>query len=401
MADFHLPSSCVKGRDLRCREGIGVQQRGQHADRRGLGPAAAGAGQDREADQAGDGVLQPGQAPVVGVAAAFPQHVAALAQQDQLRSVFQRPELAERDGAGGVLDPPQEVGAGGGEAEPPVHGEEAAVGEAELAGPERAFELVGEGVLAVVVAADRGGLPPHRPCLQQCDQPQLGMPAALGDAELRGQFRAVEQVQGGAVEDDQLQAERRPALRQRDVVPRGVELEGPSHRLLAEPGAALRERGTGRHRRARPDSRPGHRERPGQDHVIALTGEKSARHQAQHGHLRGQRPIEQVRVAALGRRLPDRPGGQQLPDQPVPAQLGEPVLVVPQPRPGRDPGRERLASRVRAVTLASGNGGRHGNEHGKMSGQRSSCGKRADSTPHVLPGALLHFSGLPRPAPAS
>ena len=110
-------------------------------------------------------------------------------------------------------------------------------------GRERALELVGQRVLAVVVAADRGGLPPHRPCLQQRDQPQLRVLPALGDAELGRQLRAVEQVQGGAVEDDQLQAERGPARRQRDVVPRGVELEGPPHRLLAQPGRACENAG--------------------------------------------------------------------------------------------------------------------------------------------------------------
>jgi hypothetical protein len=60
-------------------------------------------------------------------AAAPAQHVPALAQQDQLRSVLQRPERPERDGAGGVLDSPQQLDAGRGEAGPAVHGEEAAV----------------------------------------------------------------------------------------------------------------------------------------------------------------------------------------------------------------------------------------------------------------------------------
>jgi hypothetical protein len=103
----------------------------------------------------------------------------------------------------------------------------------------------------------------------------------------------------------------------------------PPHRLLAEPGAALRERRPGRDRRARPHPRPGHRERPGQDHVIALAGEEG-------------------------------PRCQQVPDQPVPAQFGEPVLVIPEPRAGRGPGRELIASRQRIGTLASGNSRRHG-----------------------------------------
>ena len=159
------------------------------------------------------------------------------------------------------------------------------------------------------------------------------------------------------------------------------------------PGPGLREGRPGRRRGARRDRVPGIENALAEDHVIALAGEKSARRQAQQGHLRGQRPLQPVPVAALGRSLPDRPGGQQLPDQPVPAQLGEPVLVVPHSRPGRDPGRQRI------VTLAIGNTGRNGNGHGKMSGQRSSCGKRADSTPHVLPGASLHFPAFPCPLP--
>jgi hypothetical protein len=54
-----------------------------------------------------------------------------------------------------------------------------------------------------VVPAERGGLPPHGAGLQQRDDPQLRVRTALGDAELRGQLRAGEQVQGGPVEDDQ------------------------------------------------------------------------------------------------------------------------------------------------------------------------------------------------------
>jgi hypothetical protein len=64
------------------------------------------------------------------------------------------------------------------------------------------------------------------------------VPAALGDAELRRQLRAVEQVEGGGVEDDQLKAERGPVGRQGNVVSCGVELERPLGRLLAEPLAA-------------------------------------------------------------------------------------------------------------------------------------------------------------------
>jgi hypothetical protein len=152
---FHLPSRGVKSGGLRRRERVRVEQRGQHADRGGLRPAAAGPGQDREADEAGDGVLQPGQRPVTCFLPAPAQHVPVLAQQDQPRPVLECPEQAERDdGAGGVLDPPQQMSAGGGEAEPAVHGGEAAAGEAELPRSWRSPELVGQRVLPVVVAAD-------------------------------------------------------------------------------------------------------------------------------------------------------------------------------------------------------------------------------------------------------
>ena len=143
------------------------------------------------------------------------------------------------------------------EKRPAVHGEEAAVGETELPGAEGAFELIGQGVLAVAVAADGRGLPLHGPGLQQRGNPQLRVLPSLGDAGLRRQFRAVEQVQGGAVEDDQLQAGRGPARGEGNVVPRGVELERPPCGLLAQPGTGQRERWPGRDRRARPDPRPG------------------------------------------------------------------------------------------------------------------------------------------------
>jgi len=99
--------------------------------------------------------------------------------------------------------------------------------------------------------------------------------------------------------------------------------------LLAQPRAGQGERRPGRDPRARARRRPGHGERLRQHHVIALTGEKRAGDQAQHGHLGVQSPLGPVPVTAFGRGLPDYPAGQQLPGQPVPAQLGEPVLVLP------------------------------------------------------------------------
>src|SRR5882762_5499670 len=81
------------------------------------------------------------------------------AEHDQLGAVGQGLDGLERDGFRAVLDAPGQVGAGAGEPDPAVHGEEAAVGEVEDAGPEAVLELVCQGVLAVVVAADRGADP--------------------------------------------------------------------------------------------------------------------------------------------------------------------------------------------------------------------------------------------------
>ena len=50
-----------------------------------------------------------------------------------------------------------------GEPDPPVHGEEPAVGQVKDPGGERGLQLVGQGVLPVMVAADRGGDPPPGP----------------------------------------------------------------------------------------------------------------------------------------------------------------------------------------------------------------------------------------------
>ena len=58
------------------------------------------AGQDGEADEAGNGVRQPGERAIPGVPPAFPEHVPAFAQEHELRSVLQGPDVPERDGAG-------------------------------------------------------------------------------------------------------------------------------------------------------------------------------------------------------------------------------------------------------------------------------------------------------------
>ena len=79
-----------------------------------------------------------------------------------------------------------------------IHASEACQGQ--ITGAEgdaqRAFQLVCQGVLAVVVPADCGGLPPPRPGLQVRDQPDLRLGAALGHPELLRQHRIAEHLGG-------------------------------------------------------------------------------------------------------------------------------------------------------------------------------------------------------------
>src|SRR5260370_27095689 len=82
-------------------------------------------------------------------------------EEDQLGARGESPQGVERDGFRGVLDPPGQVSAGAGEPDPAVHGEEAAVGEVEDAGREAVLQLICQGVLVVVVAADRSADPPE------------------------------------------------------------------------------------------------------------------------------------------------------------------------------------------------------------------------------------------------
>ena len=121
---------------------------------------------------------------VAGGLAAAGAHAGALAEKDQLRAVFQHLKGLEGDAFRAVLDAPQQVGAGAGEPDAAVHGEEAAVGEVQLPGAERVLQPVCQGVLPVEVAADDGGLPPAGAGVQQADEAQQRPRAGGGDAEL-------------------------------------------------------------------------------------------------------------------------------------------------------------------------------------------------------------------------
>jgi hypothetical protein len=166
-------------------------------------------------------------------------HPAALVQQDQLRAVFQHLQGLERDALRAVLHAPQQVGAGAGEPQPAVHGEEAAVGEVQLAGAERVLQLIRQRVLAVEVAADDGGAPPAGARVQQPDQAQQRPRAGGGDPEFFRERGVAEQFQGGAVDLGDLQAERGAVLACGNVVTGGVGREHGSGRGLPGPGPRL------------------------------------------------------------------------------------------------------------------------------------------------------------------
>ena len=263
-------------------------------------------------------------------------HAVRFVQHDQLGAVGQGPEGLERDRFRAVLDPPGQVRAGAGEPDPAVHGEEAAVGEVEHAGPEAAFELVGQGVLAVVVAADRGADPAEGRGADVRGDPQQRPGAVRGGAELAFEHVVPGQLHRGAVDRGDLQAlpqQADPEVRVRDG---GVQLEQALHDLLAEQLPGLGERAAGRDLRARPGPQAGQPERRRQHRVIAGAGEQARDQHADHGHLRGQHPVVLMARGRLPQRAGDHAVGEQLFQQALPVQLRQPLR--PEPRPGRDPG---------------------------------------------------------------
>ena len=263
-----------------------------------------------------------------------------------------------------------------GEPDPPVHGEEPPVGQVDDPGGERGFQLVGQGVLTVVVAADRGGDPPAGPGAHVRGDPQLRLGAPGRHPERVRELVVTEQLDRGAVQAGGLHAVPGRADAQLQVGAGGVQLEDAAHHLLAQQGAGLGQRRAGRGGSARLDRQAGHRERPGEDQVIALTGEQGAGDDAHRGHLRGQRPVQLVPVVRLCHGPGDHPVRQQLADQARPAQLAQPVL--PEPGPGRRLRQQALRIRGRRLTSspASGNDGRRRKHHGKLGGQRSSWVRR-------------------------
>ena len=308
-------------------------------------------------------------------------------QHDQLRAVGQGPDGLERDGFRAVLDPPGQVSAAGGEPQEPVHGEEAAVGEVEDAGREAVFELVCQGVLAVVVAADRGADPAEGRGADMRGDPQQRPGPVRRRAELAFQHAVAGQLHRGAVDRGDLQALPQQADPEVRVGHCGVELEQPLHDLLAEQLPGLRQCRPGRRPRARPEFQPRQPERRRQHRVVAGAGKQAGDQHADHGHLRGQHPV----VLMARRRLPQRAGdhvpGEQVLQQALPAQLRQPLR--PEAGPGRDPGGDLRGLIV--IPLRRGRSGRRRDDHGKLGSQQSSRWTERASTTQFLPGALFYF----------
>ena len=217
-----------------------------------------------------------------------------------------------------------------------MHGEEAAVGEVEDAGPEAVFQLVCQGVLAVVVAADRGADPAEGRGADVRGDPQQRAGAVRGGAELAFEHAVPGQLHRGAVDGGDLHAlpqQADPEVRVRDG---RVQLEDPFHDLLAEQLPGLRERAAGRDLRARPPLQAGQPERRRQHAVIPGAGEQAGDQHADHGHLRGQHPVVLMARGRFPQRAGDHVLGEQFFQQALPVQLRQPFR--PEPGPGRDPG---------------------------------------------------------------
>ena len=272
-----------------------------------------------------------------------------------------------------------------------MHGEEAAVGEVEDAGREAVFELICQGVLAVVVAADRGAGPAEGGGADVGGDPQQRAGAVRGRAEPVFEHAVPGEFHRGAVDGGDLQALPQQADPEVRVGDGRVQLEHALHDLVAEQLPGLGERAAGRDLRARPQPQAGQPGRRRQHAVIPGTGEQAGDQHADHGHLRGQHPV----VLMARGRLPQRPGdhvrGEQLFQQALPVQFRQPAR--PEPGPGRDPG-GHLRSPGIFFSPRPGQNGRRRDDHGKLGSQQSSRQAERVSTTPFLPGALFYFRDI-------
>ena len=115
-----------------------------------------------------------------------------------------------------------------------------------MPGPNDFLQLVSQGVLAVVVAADRGADPAEGRGPDVGGDPQQRFRAVSGGAELACQHVVARELHGGAVDGGDLQLLPQQADAEVGVGDGGVQLEQPLHDQLAEQLAGLRERRPGR-----------------------------------------------------------------------------------------------------------------------------------------------------------
>jgi hypothetical protein len=209
-----------------------------------------------ELDQPGGGVGKAGQAVPAGVAAPPGEHGVGLVQAHQLRPVGQGGDHFRGEVLVAVLDPPGQLGAGGGTGQEPGHGEKVAVGQVQGARGQFVDESVGELLLAGVVRADRGGADLAGAAGGQRDRPGLRMTPTGGGGETRRHRLGVGQVEGGAVERGQLEPELVPAGHRCPGLGGGGPEQGLEH-LLVHPGPGLRQRRGGGHRAVRDRRRHG------------------------------------------------------------------------------------------------------------------------------------------------
>ena len=373
--DFDLPSLSTEDGDFTGRVLLVVQQGGQQPDGAGLRAAAAGAGHDRELDQPGHRARQPDGGLVARVAAAAGPHAVRFAQHDQLRAVGQGLQRPERHGLRAVPDPPAQLRPGRGEPQEPVHGEEPPAGEVQHARCQRGLQLICQGVLPVVIAADRGGDPPVRGGPDQRDQAQHRVLPAGRHPERGGQLVIAVQGGGGPAGRGDLQPVPQLAGAQFRVGAGRVQLERSPRDVLAGPCPGLRQRRPGRHRGSRRDGiQAGHREHDAQHLAVALPGEQAPGGNGQQGVLRGQHPVQLVAVRRRRRRLAGNPLAQELLQQAPAVQALQ--FLQPQARAGRHPGGQARPQPVLflpGISISGWAGLRGRHAHGKMAGQRSSC----------------------------
>ena len=217
-------------------------------------------------------------------------------------------------------------------------------GEVEDAGPEAAFQLIGQGALAVVVAAGGGDVCQRKVAVRTCAVTRStgrarsaeGTPDSPSRTSLRASSMVVPSI---AVTS-------RPFHSRADAevaasVTSGVELEDLLHGLLAEQLPGLRQRGASGRSRARLELQTRQPGRRRQHRVPSPAPGNSARDQhADHGHLRVQHPVPAY-VCPEGASRSARAitsSASSSSSRPSPAQV-QPTTSRPGTRARRDPSR--------------------------------------------------------------